>query len=51
MIAPPSPGQARLITLSTTERVGGYALRYAFDHPTVGLVNGLESGTTIWPWR
>jgi hypothetical protein len=51
MIAPPSPGQARLIILSTTGRVGGYALRYAVDHPTVGLVSGLKPGTTIWPSR
>jgi uncharacterized protein YbjT (DUF2867 family) len=37
MNAPP-PGQARLVIVGATGMVGGYALRYALDHPAVGHV-------------
>jgi uncharacterized protein YbjT (DUF2867 family) len=37
MNAPP-PGQARLSIVGATGMVGGYALRYALDHPAVGTV-------------
>jgi hypothetical protein len=47
MIAPPSPGQARLVILCTKGRVGGNSLRYAFDRSTVGLASGIEPGTPI----
>jgi uncharacterized protein YbjT (DUF2867 family) len=33
-----SPGQARLVIVGATGMVGGYALRYALDHPSVGVV-------------
>jgi uncharacterized protein YbjT (DUF2867 family) len=36
MIVPPN--QARLVIVGATGMVGGYALRYALDHPTVGVV-------------
>ena len=33
-----SPGQVRLVIVGATGMVGGYALRYALDHPSVGAV-------------
>ena len=35
---PPAAGQKRLVIVGATGRVGGYALRYALDHPAVGRV-------------
>jgi hypothetical protein len=32
------PGQIRLVIVGPTGMVGGYALRYALDHPSVGVV-------------
>ena len=32
------PGQVRLVMVGATGMVGGYALRYAIDHPVVGSV-------------
>jgi uncharacterized protein YbjT (DUF2867 family) len=40
MNAPPS-GQARLAIVGATGMVGGYALRYAFDHRAVGVVTAI----------
>jgi uncharacterized protein YbjT (DUF2867 family) len=40
MNAPPS-GQARLVIVGATGMVGGYALRYALDHPAVGPVTAI----------
>jgi uncharacterized protein YbjT (DUF2867 family) len=34
----PPPGQVRLVMVGATGMVGGYALRYAIDHPAVGSV-------------
>jgi len=34
----PAAGQTRLVIAGATGMVGGYALRYALDHPSVGLV-------------
>ena len=34
----PPPEQARLVIVGATGMVGGYALRYAFEHPAVGTV-------------
>src|SRR6266568_2829862 len=33
-----SPGQVRLVIVGATGMVGGYALRYALHHPSVGVV-------------
>jgi uncharacterized protein YbjT (DUF2867 family) len=44
MNAPP-PGQARLVIVGATGMVGGYALRYALDHPAVGLVTAIGRRT------
>src|SRR5246127_5644361 len=33
-----APDQARLVIVGATGMVGGYALRYALDHPSVGVV-------------
>jgi uncharacterized protein YbjT (DUF2867 family) len=33
-----SPGQVRLVIVGATGMVGGYALRYALDHPSIGVV-------------
>lgn len=33
-----SPGQVRLVIVGATGMVGGYTLRYALDHPSVGVV-------------
>jgi uncharacterized protein YbjT (DUF2867 family) len=40
MNAPPA-GQTRLVILGATGMVGEYALRYALDHPGVGLVTAI----------
>ena len=40
MNAPPS-SQARLVIVGATGMVGGYALRYALDHPAVGAVTAI----------
>jgi hypothetical protein len=40
MNAPP-PGQACLVIVGATGMVGGYALRYALDHPAVGAVTAI----------
>jgi uncharacterized protein YbjT (DUF2867 family) len=34
----PIEGQARIVIVGATGMVGGYALRYALDHPSVGIV-------------
>jgi len=34
----PATGQIRLVILGASGKVGGYALRYALDHPPVGVV-------------
>src|ERR1700724_1364088 len=34
----PAAGQKRLVIVGATGMVGGYALRYALDHPAVGRV-------------
>jgi uncharacterized protein YbjT (DUF2867 family) len=44
MNAPPS-GQARLAIVGATGMVGGYALRYALDHPAVGTVMAIGRRT------
>ena len=41
MNAPP-PSQARLVIVGATGMVGGYALRYALDHPAVGSLTAIE---------
>jgi uncharacterized protein YbjT (DUF2867 family) len=35
------PGQERLVIVGATGMVGGYALRYALDHPAVGRVTAI----------
>jgi uncharacterized protein YbjT (DUF2867 family) len=35
------PSQARLVIVGATGMVGGYALRYALDHPAVGTVTAV----------
>ena len=37
----PAPGQARLVIVGATGMVGGYALRYALNCPTIGLVTAI----------
>ena len=37
----PAPSQARLVIVGATGMVGGYALRYALDHPAIGLVTAI----------
>jgi len=37
----PSVGQSRLVIVGGTGMVGGCALRYALDHPTVGAVTAI----------
>jgi uncharacterized protein YbjT (DUF2867 family) len=44
MNAPP-PSQARLVIIGATGMVGGYALRYALDHPAVGTVTAIGRRT------
>jgi uncharacterized protein YbjT (DUF2867 family) len=34
----PATGQIRLVIVGATGMVGGYALRYALDHPSIGVV-------------
>jgi N-acetyl-gamma-glutamylphosphate reductase len=34
-------GQKRLVIVGATGMVGGYALRYALAHPSVGLVTSI----------
>jgi hypothetical protein len=34
----PATGQIHLVIMGATGMVGGYALRYALDHPSVGVV-------------
>ena len=38
---PASVGQKRLVVVGATGMVGGYALRYALDHPAVGHVTAI----------
>jgi hypothetical protein len=45
MNAPP-PGQARLAIVRATGMVGGYALRYALDHPAVRPVTAMTHKVT-----
>jgi uncharacterized protein YbjT (DUF2867 family) len=44
MNAPP-PSQAHLVIVGATGMVGGYALRYALDHPAVGTVTAIGRRT------
>ena len=37
----PAAGQKRLVIVGATGTVGGYALRYALDHPAVGRVTAI----------
>jgi len=37
----PAEGQKRLVVVGATGMVGGYALRYALDHPDVGRVTAI----------
>jgi uncharacterized protein YbjT (DUF2867 family) len=37
----PAAGQKRLVIVGATGMVGGYALRYALDHPAVGRVTAI----------
>jgi uncharacterized protein YbjT (DUF2867 family) len=37
----PAAGQTRLVIVGATGMVGGYALRYALDHPAVGSVTAI----------
>src|ERR1700733_8848992 len=41
----PTIGQTRLAILGATGMVGGYALRYALDQPTVGRVTAISRRT------
>jgi uncharacterized protein YbjT (DUF2867 family) len=41
----PAAGQKRLVIVGATGMVGGYALRYALDHPAVGRVTALGRKT------
>lgn len=41
----PTNGQTRLVILGATGMVGGYALRYALDQPTVGSVTAISRRT------
>jgi hypothetical protein len=49
MNAPP-PGQARLAIVRATGMVGGYALRYALDHPAVRPVTAMIHKVTRADW-
>jgi uncharacterized protein YbjT (DUF2867 family) len=40
-MSPPGAAQKRLVIAGATGMVGGYALRYALDHPAVGLVTAI----------
>ena len=37
----PTVGQKRLVIIGATGMVGGYALRYALEHPAVGGVTSI----------
>jgi N-acetyl-gamma-glutamylphosphate reductase len=37
----PAVGQQRVVIVGATGMVGGYALRYALDHPAVGTVTAV----------
>jgi uncharacterized protein YbjT (DUF2867 family) len=41
----PTVGQTRLVILGATGMVGGYAIRYALDHPAVGPVTAISRRT------
>jgi hypothetical protein len=41
----PAKGQKRLVDRGATGMVGGYALRYAPDHPAVGRVTAIGPRT------
>jgi hypothetical protein len=41
----PPQGQIRLVIVGATGMVGGYALRYALDHPSVGVVTVISRRT------
>ena len=38
LVNDPAAGKTRLVIVGATGMVGGYALRYALDHPSVGVV-------------
>jgi uncharacterized protein YbjT (DUF2867 family) len=40
-VSAPAAGQKRLVIVGATGMVGGYALRYALDHPAVGQVTSI----------
>jgi uncharacterized protein YbjT (DUF2867 family) len=40
-MSPASAGQKRLVIVGATGMVGGYALRYALDHPAIGRVTAI----------
>jgi uncharacterized protein YbjT (DUF2867 family) len=40
-VSDPAAGQKRLVIVGATGMVGGYALRYALDHPAVGQVTSI----------
>jgi uncharacterized protein YbjT (DUF2867 family) len=44
-MSPPSVSQRRLVIVGATGMVGGYALRYALDHPAVGRVTAISRRT------
>ena len=41
IVTPPSAGQKRIVIVGATGMVGGYALRYALDNPSVGHVTSI----------
>jgi len=43
----PEAGQKRLVIVGATGMVGGYALRYALDHPGVGRVTVIGAGSSV----
>jgi uncharacterized protein YbjT (DUF2867 family) len=44
-LAVPMAGQSRLVIVGATGMVGGYALRYALEHPTVARVTAISRRT------
>ena len=38
LVNDPAAGKTRLVVVGASGMVGGYALRYALDHPSVGVV-------------
>jgi uncharacterized protein YbjT (DUF2867 family) len=44
-MSPPSVSERRLVIVGATGMVGGYALRYALDHPAVGRVTAVSRRT------